>query len=38
MDGIMSKRRKFVARAARGMNQLQTFDKKRKFVSIDEWV
>lgn len=36
MDGTMSKPRKLVARAARGMNQLQTFDKKRKFVPIDK--
>lgn len=36
MDGTMSKRRKLVARAARGTNESQYFDKKRKFVPIDE--
>jgi hypothetical protein len=31
----MSKRRNLVAR---GTSQLQEFDKKRKFIPIDEWV
>lgn len=38
MDGTMSKRRKLGARAVRGTTWSQIFDKKRKFVSIDEWV